>query len=146
MKKPLFLIAFFISAVAFSGCLPQQAAVSTQDSLVEEKAVQDEIMEESTQEGSLQEGDQEQETQKEYSFIAEENGQTAFAVLEKNLELDYKDYDFGVFIEGINGLKADKDYYWAFYVNGEYAEKGSKQTVLQKDDIVTMKYEEVKEY
>jgi Domain of unknown function (DUF4430) len=76
-------------------------------------------------------------------LLAESDGQTAYELLELNHELEVKEYDFGVFIEGIDGIKGNDQYYWAFYLNGDYAEQGADQTVLKVGDKVEFRYEEV---
>lgn len=76
-------------------------------------------------------------------ITAWEDGQTAMALLESVATVQKKEYGFGVFVEGINGLLGDKDNYWAFYVNNEYAQQGADQTILQTGDVVRFVYEPV---
>ena len=80
----------------------------------------------------------------EFVLFASNNGQTAFDLAKANLQLDYKKYDFGIFITGINGIKADKNHFWAFYVNDKFATKGVSQTILKKGDKIKFVYEPVK--
>lgn len=128
-KKLVVLLALFTSVFAFSGCITQKA----------EQPV-DQTSQEETQEASSAAT---AELMQEYSFTAEEDGQTAFDIFESNLDLEYTEYDFGVFVEGVNGINGDEENYWAFYLNDTYAEKGIKQTIVIKGDIVSLKYEEV---
>lgn len=81
--------------------------------------------------------------QKEYQFVATISGQKALELVESQAELKLKEYDFGVMIEGVNGLMADNKNYWAVYLNGEYAQTGIAQIKLQKDERLELKYEEI---
>ena len=83
---------------------------------------------------------------KENTYVVQQSGITAFDLLKDNTELIYKEYDFGVFIEGINGLKANDDFYWAFYHNNEYGTKALDKTELNAGDSITMKYEKVESF
>lgn len=74
---------------------------------------------------------------------AEVEGQTAFELLQANHEVEAEQFDFGVFIKSIDGLAGSDDYYWALYVNEEYAQQGADQTVLTVGDTVEFRYEEV---
>ncbi len=70
--------------------------------------------------------------------------QTAFDLLKSKTDVQAKQYDFGVMIQSINGLKADNKHYWALYVNGNYATASADQTELNPGDIIEFKYEEIK--
>ncbi len=78
-----------------------------------------------------------------HQFIATASGQNALELVESQVELSLKKYDFGVMIEGVNGLMADNKNYWAVYQNGEYAKTGIAQIELQKNDKIELKYEEI---
>ena len=81
----------------------------------------------------------------EYLFTSENDEQNAFDLLSSQVEVNYKEYDFGIFVDGLDGLMADKEHFWAFYVNGEFAIKGVKQTTLQKGDVMEFKYQLIEE-
>lgn len=57
--------------------------------------------------------------------IAVEKGKTALQALQSVSLVDTKDYSFGKFIASISGINASSSEYWAFYVNGEYAQVGA---------------------
>lgn len=79
------------------------------------------------------------------TYESQADGQNAFELLQENsIKIDYKEYDFGVFVESINGIKGDDKHFWAFYLNGEQAKTGADQTILQKGDKVEWRYEEIK--
>ncbi|NCO12428.1 DUF4430 domain-containing protein [Candidatus Pacearchaeota archaeon] len=78
------------------------------------------------------------------TYESQADGQNAFELLKDVAKIDYKEYDFGVFVESINGVKGDDKHFWAFYLNGEQAKTGADQTILQKGDKVEWRYEEIK--
>ncbi len=78
-----------------------------------------------------------------FKFTAQKDGQTAFELLQENAEIEFKEYDFGVFVESINGIKGDEQNFWALYINGEQSKTGAKETILAQGDLVEWKYEAV---
>ena len=78
-----------------------------------------------------------------YHFEALESGQTALELFDRHLELEYTEYDFGVFITSVNGLESTDSYYWAIYLNQEYAQQGADQLLLEPGDSVSIVYEEI---
>ena len=80
---------------------------------------------------------------KKYEFVATVSGQKAIELVESEVKLDLKEYDFGVMIQGVNGLMADNKNYWALYQDGEYAKTGIAQIELEKDERLELKYEEI---
>jgi uncharacterized protein HemX len=77
-------------------------------------------------------------------YTATADGQNAFELLKENAEVEYQQYDFGVFVESINGINGDDKHFWAVYLNDEQAQVGAEQIILQKDDRIEWKYEEIK--
>ena len=52
--------------------------------------------------------------------------------------------EYGLYIEAINGLKADytaDGAYWAIYVNGEYGQYGADQQPVNSGDKYSLVYE-----
>lgn len=76
-----------------------------------------------------------------YEWVANTDGQTAFELLKDNAEIEYQQYDFGVMVEGINGLKSDDQNYWALYINNNYSQVGADQVKLKAGDKVMWRYE-----
>lgn len=72
-----------------------------------------------------------------------EDGQTALDLLKANAELETKQYDFGVFIESVNGLKGDGKHFWALYVNDVKSQTGADSTILKKGDVAKWVWEEI---
>jgi len=82
----------------------------------------------------------------EYSYVASVSGQTALDLLTQNAEVQTKEFGFGTFIEGINGVLGDEKQYWAFYVNREYATEAADKTILSEGDIATFRLEPVEAF
>ncbi|MCA9381941.1 DUF4430 domain-containing protein [Candidatus Dojkabacteria bacterium] len=80
-------------------------------------------------------------TEKRLDIYATEDGQNALELLKSSAVVEYDEFQFGAFVTTINNLKADSEHYWAFYVNGEYAEKGIDSTTLNKGDEISLVYE-----
>ncbi len=54
------------------------------------------------------------------------------------------DSEYGLYVKTVNGVTADFDKdgkYWAFYINGEYAQTGVDQTEIEKGTEYTFKIE-----
>ncbi len=79
-----------------------------------------------------------------YELTATRSGEVALDLLQSQAEVATKDYGAaGKFITSVNNLEGNNEYYWAFYLNGKYAEKGAGQTTLNKGDIIKFVYEAV---
>jgi hypothetical protein len=83
------------------------------------------------------------EPARQYTFTVESDGQSALALVETQVELQLKEYDFGVMIEGVNGLLADSGHYWALHLNGEAAMVGIADLELVAGDQLELIYEEI---
>ncbi len=57
-----------------------------------------------------------------------------------NLVLQTKQYDFGIFVEGVGEQKMTKDKVWIYYVNGKSGEVASDKYELKQGDTVEWKY------
>ena len=65
------------------------------------------------------------------------------ALLEVGL-LEGEDSEYGLYVKSVNGITADYDkdgVYWAFYVNGEYAQSGVDTTTITEGDAYSFKVE-----
>lgn len=52
--------------------------------------------------------------------------------------------EYGLYVKTVNGISADYDkdgVYWAFYVNGEYAQTGVDSTAITEGDTYSFKVE-----
>jgi len=80
-----------------------------------------------------------------YEFVSEDVEQTPFSLLVDNAEVEYDQYDFGVFVKAINQQASNSDYYWALYVNEEYAQAAADQIELTVGDKVEWRWEPVQD-
>ena len=85
-----------------------------------------------------------------YSFDANDEERTVFSGLlnygeENNIGVEYNNnYDFGVFVESIAGIKnGDDGKYWQYYVNDTLGEVAADKKVLEGEDEVEWRFEEV---
>lgn len=65
------------------------------------------------------------------------------ALLEQNL-IEGDESDYGLYVKTVNGITADYDTdgsYWAFYVNGEYAQTGVDSTPVEEGSTYSFKVE-----
>lgn len=79
------------------------------------------------------------------SLTASEDNTQAWDLLIDNHQIIYQEYDFGIFLEGIDGLKGDQENFWAIYVNGEKSQQGVSDIILNEGDIIEFKYEAIEE-
>lgn len=84
------------------------------------------------------------EQKESYEFAATMSGQNALDLVQSQVKLDLKEYDFGTMVEGVNSLKADSKHYWALYQNGDYAKVGIADVKLEKGEKIELRYEEIK--
>lgn len=65
------------------------------------------------------------------------------ALLEQKL-IEGEESQYGLYVKSVNGISADYDkdgVYWAFYVNGEYAQTGVDSTDIKDGDTYSFKVE-----
>lgn len=93
-------------------------------------------------------------TQFTFTVVDKEGTETAFeihtdkeTVGEALLELGLiagDESEYGLYVKTVNGITADYDQdgvYWAFYVNGEYAQSGVDSTKITEGDSYSFKVE-----
>ena len=74
-----------------------------------------------------------------------QDGRNAFELLKERTSVESKQYDFGVFIESINGTKPDDKHFWKLYVNGQASQVGADQLQTKQGDILEWVMEEIKD-
>lgn len=79
------------------------------------------------------------------SLTASEDNTQAWNLLIDHHQIIYQEYDFGIFLEGIDGLKGNQENFWAIYVNGQKSETGISDIVLNEGDVIEFKYETIEE-
>lgn len=65
------------------------------------------------------------------------------ALLELGL-IEGEESEYGLYVKTVNGITADYDadgVYWAFYVNGEYAQSGVDSTAITEEDTYSFRIE-----
>lgn len=70
------------------------------------------------------------------------------AMEDAKIEYEGEEGEYGLSIHTINGVKADYNSgatYWAFYVNGEYANYGPSEQPVADEDKIKIEYAEWKE-
>lgn len=72
------------------------------------------------------------------------NGKTALELTQEITAVETKKYDFGVFVENINGTKPDEKHFWKLYLNGQEAQVGADTLKPQQGDVVEWRIEEIK--
>ena len=65
------------------------------------------------------------------------------ASLKYHFSMDYKNYAYGAFIEGLDGVRSDKSrsMYWIYYINGKKANLGASSQKVKEGDNILWKYE-----
>jgi len=83
--------------------------------------------------------------EKVYELNGISNKLTVFDVTKENTDLEYNNnYDFGVFIESINGIKnGDEGKYWQYYINDKLGDSAADKKNLEDGDEVEWRFEEV---
>jgi len=79
-----------------------------------------------------------------YSLDVEDDT-TAFSLLVKvtqkeNISLETKEYDFGVFVESINGVVGTSEMAWIYFVNGRSGQIAADQQKVSPGDTVEWRY------
>lgn len=78
--------------------------------------------------------------------ISVQKGKTALQALQEIALVEAKDYSFGKFITGISGINSSSSDYWAFYINGEYAQVGADSYVIESQVELTFKLESLSNF
>ena len=79
------------------------------------------------------------------TFTIHTDKTTVGAALQEHDLLEGEDSQYGLFVKKVNGIVADYDvdqYYWAFYINGEYGVSGVDTTNIEEG--VTYRLERTK--
>ena len=157
-KKSLSSILCIVLIVAMAlfttGCNDNQDTASASETQAATEATQ-EATQETTQEVSdevtvMGEGT----TEFYFTVVDQEGNETRFeihtdketvgdALLELGL-IEGEDGDYGLYVKTVNGITADYDkdgVYWAFYVNGEYAQAGVDMTTITEGESYSFQVE-----
>lgn len=81
---------------------------------------------------------------KETTFTVTTDAETVGEALEAEGILKGHDAEYGLYIDAVNGVELDWERdgkYWAFYINGEYAQSGVDKTDVEEGAVYTFKPE-----
>lgn len=84
--------------------------------------------------------------QSDYIRYPGREGKNAFELLQDAVGDDkvvYKQYDFGVFVEEINGLKPDAEHFWKLFYNGKESQVGADMLETHKGDVLEWVVEKI---
>jgi hypothetical protein len=84
-----------------------------------------------------------EDSQKNYTLTADKDNVNGLELSKSELDLKYEETSFGVFIIAINGIEASDDYFWALYLNGNFAEQSVDKLNLNKGDKIEWRYEKI---
>ncbi|MDP3741442.1 MAG: DUF4430 domain-containing protein [bacterium] len=84
---------------------------------------------------------------KDYVRYPGKNGKNAFDLLQDatDSKVTFKRYDFGVFVEAINGSTPSEKQFWKLYVNCQESTVGADKLETKKGDIVEWFLEDIEE-
>lgn len=72
------------------------------------------------------------------TFTVQTDEQTVGAALQKLGVVEGEDSQYGLYIKTVNGITADYDKdgtYWAFYIDGQYAQTGADMTAVTAGSV-----------
>ena len=78
--------------------------------------------------------------------IKSDLGINAFDIMKDNFDINYVSYAIGPFINSIQGLDFNSDYYLALYVDGNMADKGINGYTIEKDMLIEWKVISINSY
>ena len=76
-------------------------------------------------------------------LIAVKDDTSALDLLMNHHLLELQEYDFGIFVQGIDGLSGDQDNFWAIYINDEKSLVGIQDIVLNRGEAIEFRYEAI---
>lgn len=78
------------------------------------------------------------------SVTVKTSKKTVGEALLENAIIEGEQGPYGLYVKAVNGVYADYDTdgaYWAFYINGEYAETGVDMTEIDETAVYSFRYE-----
>lgn len=124
-SRILRILAFFglaLLLLSFSGCtaLGEGRGTAGQAGTVETVPVHVKVM-------------KADETELVNETISVARGETAYNALTKVATVESEQYAIGKFITAIAGVKPSSDEYWAFYIDGNYAQVGADGFIIEEE-------------
>jgi len=71
------------------------------------------------------------------------NGQNALVLLEELAPVDKQQFDFGVMVESIGGVKPSENQFWKLYINGQGSPVGADMLQTCRGDVVEWLIEDI---
>lgn len=78
-------------------------------------------------------------TEKTYEF----ENLTALDLLQKDNKVNLTFSSYGAFVQCINGICSNNNYYWMYYVNSELAAVGADAYRIKNNDTIEFRYDKV---
>lgn len=125
-SKYLLLVIGLIALVLVSGCTTQISETELQEPILVEVTVM------------LADG-----TELVNEDVMVEEGETAYDALTKLVTVEAEEYSIGKFITTIEGVNPEADEYWAFYIDGEYAQVGPDGFAIEDEVELLFKIEKL---
>lgn len=70
-------------------------------------------------------------------------GKSALELLKAAHQVEATPSDFGEFVAAIDGLRPDKEHYWAFYVNDQLAQEGAGTYQTKSTETITWRLDKI---
>lgn len=86
----------------------------------------------------------EQLVRAEVSFTVTEPG-TALEQTQQHAQVETEQTSYGAMVTSLNDQTSNAEYYWALYLNGQYAQAGAADLQVQPGDTVTWKLEKIEQ-
>ena len=81
--------------------------------------------------------------QEDYIRYPGRDGANTFELLLEQTEVEFTQYDFGKFIQAINGVTPDSKHFWKLYINGQGSQVGAEDLQTSEGDVVEWRLEEI---
>ncbi len=72
-----------------------------------------------------------------------ELGKTAYQLLERNFTVNAEDSSLGKMVKGINNIDSQKDRFWAFYIDGNFAPVGAESYICKGQEKIEWRLEKI---
>lgn len=142
LRLTITFVIFVVSTILLAGC-QKTGQLWSEPSELSENLVNIESTEQTEGDVKQNESLPEEPSEIEYTLTATISGQTASELLQQNFEVEFIDFDFGQFVQSINGLTGNDKNFWGFYLNDEFATQSVDNTRLETGDVIRFVYQAV---
>ncbi len=81
--------------------------------------------------------------EKDYVVYYGEDGRTAFEILQQLTGIEFQQFDFGVMVNSINGVRPDENHFWKLFYNGQESQVGAGDLQTRNGDVIEWKLEKI---